>query len=214
MKTFFNNIKKIALNEKSKAEIRGKLVIFMKENPISERQTMWQVPFSFLQHKYRSMVFFSLVIIFMAFATVAIEADQSLPGEMLYPVKTEANEHIQEALTFSDKKKDELHIKCVENRLREAEILFFRGDISEKAEKQLREAFKKHSEEAIERLNAIKNADEKKKIFAEFETMLEAHKKILVSSPLPSQKSKPLIDVIYDIQKSVSLICLELDENK
>lgn len=79
---------------------------------------------------------------------VSYAAEQSLPGEALYIVKTSVNEPVREVLALSAEAKSEWEARRVERRLEEAETLAAEGRLSE----EIRVAIEQHLQERIEDL--------------------------------------------------------------
>ena len=63
-----------------------------------------------------------MVLVFFAYSATVMVANASLPGDMLYPIKT-TGEQVQLALTFSDEKKINLQMDFVSHRADEMQQL-------------------------------------------------------------------------------------------
>lgn len=76
-----------------------------------------------------------LIIVFLGYTAMSSVASASLPGDMLYPIKT-TGEKVQLSLTFDDDKKVELKMNFVSRRADEMQQLAKKPDSSQdKAEK-------------------------------------------------------------------------------
>ncbi|MFA5047523.1 MAG: DUF5667 domain-containing protein [Patescibacteria group bacterium] len=95
---------------------------------------------------------FLVVLVFFGYSATVMVANASLPGDMLYPIKT-TGEQVQLALTFSDEKKINLQIDFVSRRADEMQQLA-RSDQSphDKAQK-ISQTAKKISQD----VTAVKN---------------------------------------------------------
>src|SRR3989344_7358231 len=87
----FKNANKVALDPNKKAEMRQEVLRFMKNNPMKEggMLTRW---FNFKT----PVVALAGMLIFLSIGGIAsVQANGSLPGDFLYPVKVGFNEKIE-----------------------------------------------------------------------------------------------------------------------
>ncbi len=77
---------------------------------------------------------------------VSIGAQGSLPGEPLYPIKTEINETVEHWLAISAASETELSAKLARRRLEEAEQLKAKGKLDTESKALLAQEFVKESE--------------------------------------------------------------------
>lgn len=124
-----------------------------------------------------------LIILGILLGGASVAADQSLPGDVLYPIKISINEEARGWFAISEEAKAALETKLAERRLEEAEKLAIRGDLNAETRVRLEENFKKHAEKVEARVNKIENTDSAKalELASNFDTSLEAHTKILNS---------------------------------
>ena len=80
-------------------------------------------------------------------------AENSLPGDLLYPVKTNINEEIVSAIQFKQEAKIAWQEKMVERRLKELEDLKQKGKLNDKTKIQ----FEKHLERNLSNVSELKN---------------------------------------------------------
>src|SRR3989339_848820 len=71
-----------------------------------------------------------LVIFILAGGGVAMAAEKSLPGELLYPIKIHINERAKSLTAVSPEAKGKFEVEKLEQRLQEAEILSNRGELN------------------------------------------------------------------------------------
>ena len=67
-----------------------------------------------------------ILVLFLAGGGTVVASSNSLPGDLLYPVKI-ATEEVQAFFTFGDEARANLHIKFAERRVKEIELLAERG---------------------------------------------------------------------------------------
>ncbi len=90
-----------------------------------EKKERRRVPFWSWQRRWAVAIAVVLALFLAGGGTVAASSD-SLPGDVLYPVKM-ATEKVQAFFTFGDEAKANLHIKFAERRIKEIESLAERG---------------------------------------------------------------------------------------
>lgn len=192
--------KEIRLSEKEKARTRDLLLRYMRMNPVREgndiRHTIQRASLagqrspiakiSIIQFLYKPMVI-PIIILVAIFAGggVSLAANDALPGDVLYSVKTGVNENVRSVLAFSDEAKAEWKVEQVERRLQEAEKLASEGKLSENAGATLEAKFIEHTESMTSiasSLQATGKAEAAAEIYSSLEATLEAHAKILTAS--------------------------------
>lgn len=127
-------------------------------------------------------IFASLVIAIMLGGGVSFAAENSLPGDTLYPVKVDVNEEVRGAFTFGAEAKAEWETRLAERRLEEAEQLTSEGRMNAETQANIEENFEAHSERVSERIakfQAETNVTAAADVTSKFETSLRAHEQIL-----------------------------------
>src|SRR3989344_949142 len=94
----------------------------------------------------------SLVAVFIAGGGVSLASENSLPGDLLYPVKVYVNEEVRAAFSASAESKAGWEARRAERRLEEAERLAVQGKLDEPTEASVEAAFQKHAKRANENL--------------------------------------------------------------
>lgn len=90
------------------------------ETKVPERKK-WRLSFRDWQRRWVVAMTVILVILVVGGGTITASAN-SLPGDVLYPVKT-TTEKVQAFFTFGEGARTSLHIRLAERRLREMELL-------------------------------------------------------------------------------------------
>ncbi|PIR04552.1 MAG: hypothetical protein COV59_00295 [Candidatus Magasanikbacteria bacterium CG11_big_fil_rev_8_21_14_0_20_39_34] len=194
MKKFIQNAKKIRLSPKDKQNFR--LVL---ENQIAEnRSVSVRKTFSFRQTLHRGADLFNItfnlkkymfVNLFLALIVVlgggtAFAAENSLPGDALYPVKVHVNENVRSLAAVGLENQTEWDIERGERRLEEAAQLAKRGELSDKVKSQLSEQVEKgldKAEKSIARLQEKGNPQAAVAISNTLQAKLQAGAALLIN---------------------------------
>ncbi|OGZ79581.1 MAG: hypothetical protein A2528_01870 [Candidatus Staskawiczbacteria bacterium RIFOXYD2_FULL_37_9] len=228
-----NNIKKILkparrikLEKEIKASIKGGVLMFMKNNPLTETPKFgfWKIIFSQkLKPAYISIL--SLVAVLLVSGAVSAQASLALPGDILYPVKVGVNEKVLQVLAFSDQAKIKLSVRLAETRLKEAEKLVVENRITKDNQMQINNNFSAKADEvskSINKLNREKMENSAQKIADDFNKTLEIHTKVLEKiqqekdkSDKARDKNRENVDSIINRVNSVrDKINADIKENK
>jgi len=124
----------------------------------------------------------ALVLVLVFGSGVSYAAENALPGDALYPVKTYINEPAKVALATNAEAKAEVQIELAERRIEEAAFLAAEGRLDEETEDNLAVAFESHAEAVAEH---IAEADQDDggigvELASRFENRLAAHENILL----------------------------------
>lgn len=119
-----NIASQVSLTEVERHQIRGHLETLVSADqgtfsPVSQ-PSVWLDSLFFIRRHTLSVAFVALL--FFTGTTGAI-ADRALPGDFLYPLKTNVNEEVLGWFSVSDYDKAELSIRIAERRLLEAESI-------------------------------------------------------------------------------------------
>jgi hypothetical protein len=118
-------------------------------------------------------------------ASAVYASEQSLPGDLLYPIKTKITEPIETALAITPQAKAEVETKFAERRLKEAEALDKMGRLTPKLDKEISKKFDSHVSDfykikkQIQKNDATSSIDENNQIQKDFENTINTHKEIL-----------------------------------
>lgn len=126
---------------------------------------------------------FAVVIVLILGAGVGLGAENTVPGDALYPVKVGVNENVRGALIFTAEGKTEWAERRAERRLEEAEELASQGELSADVAADLEARFNAHAAQVDERLAEFKakeNFQAAADLSSKFEASLAAHARALV----------------------------------
>lgn len=172
-------LKELRLDGKIKNQLRAELVLYLKYHPV--RNSPWErllYQRSFLaiilnKNKLKTMPVIILIIALVAGGSVSVAAENTLPGDLLYPVKVGVNEGVRELFAVSAKAEVELQAKLAERRLKEAAQLAAENRLDAETRMDIESRFKNHSEKANKNLAKL-DVEEKSQAAAGVSSSLEA----------------------------------------
>ncbi|MBT3835340.1 hypothetical protein HOF56_03780 [Candidatus Peribacteria bacterium] len=216
---FLAQAKKIKLSDEEMLHVRESLVakLFgmktqdLKLHKIEKRQSLIEIKkhmrdhpmqnferrsiFNFFSLKLPAAVMIALLLISSG-GVAAYAAEDSVPGEILYPVKIYVNEPLIERLHINPEKRARWSMRRLERRLEEAEMSaekkVLTEDVLEHLERRI-EHRKEKMEHAIER---IENEDEKETIRENFDEMMKRREKrleMIKEKEVPKEEMKKFI---------------------
>lgn len=147
----------------------------------STRTTATSLSYSWFSLAYRPVAA-ALVVVMVFGSGVSYAAENALPGDALYTVKTYINEPAKVALAGSAEAKAEVQIELAERRIEEATILASEGRLDEATENQLAVAFEAHAAAVAENMAEADKEDDSAstELASRFETRLLAHENVLL----------------------------------
>jgi hypothetical protein len=124
----------------------------------------------------------ALVLVLVFGSGVSYAAENALPGDALYTVKTYINEPARVALATNAEAKAEVQIELAERRIEEAAVLAAEGRLDEETENELAVAFESHAAAVAEEMAEADKEDDSASIelASRFENRLAAHENILL----------------------------------
>lgn len=146
------------LTVEEKFAMRQTLVRFARENPVThtsraKNSRVVVSPYSFMQ-KARGYKVLSATVIggILIGGTVSFAAEGALPGNVLYPVKTEVNERVRSVVAVTPQSKADWDIKLVERRLSEVKEVGLLETVPLETKEVARANVKKYAERAQKRI--------------------------------------------------------------
>ncbi len=106
---------------------------------------------------------FALIVI----VVVPVLAEYTVPGDILYPVKTNLNEELRSSLTFSPYAKVQWETKLLERRIAEARQLARDGKFTPEVEQSVAQAIVEHTDAAATEISSLRENDADKAALAE-----------------------------------------------
>jgi len=130
MKKVFSKSHEVSLSPEERAHARAAVMNFVVKNPLTfqpvqGQQPRWVFFASMLAArpvaKYATLAVVSLMTVVFFGAGVSVAANNALPGEFLYSVKTEFTERLVRLAIIDDSAKANYDISLLQKRLQEAE---------------------------------------------------------------------------------------------
>lgn len=197
LKQLFQEAKNLYLLEHEKSLIRSKLQMHVRNDLVS-RQHIYRSKLKIINQLTFIKPMPIFIVILLALGGTSFAAEKALPGDVLFPVKLNVNEHVQGWLSVSDEAKANWEIALANRRLSEAEELAVKSKLDVKTETKIESNFEKHANKAQERIAKLASVDVKTAadIAANLQTSLEAHDRILINistSKGGDNKSQPSV---------------------
>lgn len=198
MKRFSEQLKKksenIRMTARERSDLRDRLTTYMEYHPLpAELKTQKTVLSqssvgSIISEPFRTIAVNmsyvrGLAGVFAVFLVVGVPvvAEWSVPGDVLYPVKTQITEELRSSLTLSPYAKVEWETQRLGRRVAEARLLASEGKLTAEAEATVALAVKKHTNAANEGIATIRKTDEDEAAMAEitFASAMEVQSEVL-----------------------------------
>lgn len=146
--------KAMRLSDEERARIRLGLVTEMKASGYAVPS-----PFFFGAHT-KKIVPLALLGAILCGGTVSFAAENTTPGDALYPIKIHVNEKMRGALALTNDAKASLEAELAEKRLKEAEELKSEDRLTNEKRAELRERFIEHEQKLEDRVLGKDNGRE------------------------------------------------------
>ena len=171
MKSFDTEIKKYAekthLKASERRELRERVFAYMEYHPLP-KQPMNTIELSkdeILSESFITLHFNPFYarmmsgVLALVLIIAPVVAERSVPGDVLYLVKTGVNETIQGQLANSPYEKIVFETKLMERRITEARVLASEGKLTEEVQTQIAETVKEHTDAVQQGLTELREQD-------------------------------------------------------
>lgn len=164
---YFKEWQNMKLSETSRARIHEELMEYADFHAVNESvslatdgRSIEQAPHrgALSVFKFSFMPYLVLIAIVIGGGT-SYAAAGALPGDVLYPIKTEVNESVKSAFTFGAEAEVALQAELVAERLREAEELEAEGRLTSAAATTIATNLRRHTAAAEAALQASEESD-------------------------------------------------------
>lgn len=220
MKKFAEQLKKqsenIRMSRDEKTQLRERVLSFMEYHPMPGSQVVDlrslvkepQKPVLALNAWLMGRVVGGFAV--MVMVVVPTLAENSLPGETLYPVKVRFNEEVRGAMNSSPYAKIEWETERMERRLAEAQVLSEAGRLTPEAEAEVADAILEHSAAAKSNIETIRISDNDEAVMAEIalSSALEVSAEVLTNRSEGQPTSSLLSGAVSEARAS-----LYIDDN-
>lgn len=215
MKKFAEQLKaraeEIKLRTDERDALRTRLLAYMSYHPMAEEQTFSHRPArrrTFLRLFANGRFVSAAVGMTAVFCLVVIPAmaENSLPGDTLYPVKVRFNEELRGALASSPYQKIEWETERLERRVAEAQLLSDAGKLTPVAEAEVADAIKRHSVAAKESIDSIRESNKDDAAIAEItlSSSLEVSAEVLVKRNTSTSSTPTLANAVNEARANVA----------
>ncbi|MEK7644455.1 MAG: DUF5667 domain-containing protein [Patescibacteria group bacterium] len=186
MKKIFKQLKRERLTLSEKSEMKTKLNLFVRENPIIQptAETADRMDFFRLFQTRRRLAFAGamIAVALTIMSGTAYAAEESLPGDILYPIKINVNEKIRTAITLNSESRVAWEVKKTERRLEEMEKIAARGNFDQKEQEKLEvnlSAQANLTRRRIESLEKTENEGKIERFSADLEKSLKKSRRLI-----------------------------------
>lgn len=168
--------KKVSLTAEEKSEIRGFLFAAVKGVNIGVLARFWKPAFA------------AMLIIITIGSGVSFAAENTLPGDVLYPIKIKVNEEVRSALSLSSESKASWAARRLERRLEEFEKLVEGNKLDVKRKAIIEAGFTKRAAVVKEKIDMLEskpdaNLEAAVKTAVRTEKLLINHGKVFKNNP-------------------------------
>lgn len=155
--------------------MREVLVRHMKGHPAMNAGSSVS-PFSLFDIKKKKAISAFLIGSILMGGTVSFAAENTVPGDVLYPVKVRVNESVRGVIAVSPKAKAEWDVRLVERRLEEVEMLAVASS-SPESQEIAKENFEHYAERAKTRIAEFEEGDHEEalRVAGNFSDALHRH---------------------------------------
>ncbi|HPS21561.1 MAG TPA: hypothetical protein PLO44_02020 [Candidatus Paceibacterota bacterium] len=211
MEEQFNNlitkIRNEKMTENEKAAIWFRVETFAKNNPVGSSKLV-KYPYFSAHHFFTAGKVFatSILLVVFGFGGLSYSSASSLPGDLLYSIKINVNEKIEEKLTFTPEKKINLRKKRIETRLTEVESLIKENKVTKKNREIVEKNIKVEKEKIESELKQIQEQNPEIAVAAkaEIENSIKDHQEKIDSLMQEKIDSEVTDDPTIDSETSVN----------
>lgn len=180
---FTKEINTIRLTPRERRALRARVVAYMEYYPLDRAVTGSTHVGIFIVLRRIRLYRIAGTAAALLLVAVPVLAEQSLPGDALYPVKVRFNEGIRSQLLFSPYGKMQWETARVERRVAEARLLSAAGELTQEKEQTLERTIQSHTDAFQEQLAELRESDTTNAAIAEvtLESALEVQSAVLTT---------------------------------
>lgn len=219
MKSFDTEFKKYAhkirLKAEERRELRERVLVYMEYHPLPKKQEKLVAKKELESESFTILHFntfytrivggvFALLII----VGIPLVAERSVPGDVLYFIKTGINEEIQTQLADSPYKKVINETKLIERRIAEARLLASEGKLTQETSAAIAENVKGHADAVQSGIAELRtsNADEAAIAEIAFDSALQVQSAVLDTNDERDTDSSTsgILDAVNSVRQEVN----------
>jgi len=202
----------IKLPEEARDRTRAILERYIEMMPIQKALATEYSPsfFAFFASLRRPVVLASIATVVLLGGGTAYAAENTLPGDILYPVKIHINEEVRGTLATSAKSRGEWAIARAERRLAEATALAQASRLSDETNGEVQSRLKEHIAEAraqAKRMESGRDAEGSAEVTARLTAILSAHESVLLEASTgitDTNSREQILSVLSGVRASIS----------
>ena len=174
------------LSSAEKAEMKNALLRHVKTNPASgETFPVRAIPSPFFINNLRNKKSISVLVMagLLMGGSASFAAENTMPGDILYPIKTNVNEVVRGVVALTPKAKAEWEVRLVERRLNEVERVEAKDDARQETKEAARTNLGKYTERVNKRIVKFeedKDSEEAIVTAGKLADMLRTHERVLI----------------------------------
>ncbi len=211
MKSFDSDLKKYAdkirLKATERAALRERILSYMEYHPLPKQVgesvlmplMLESQPFKIIRITRRTMQF-AMGFLVLTLVILPFAAERSVPGDVLYLVKTGINESVQGQLVSTPYEQIKFETKLIERRIAEARSLATQGKLTDDVKTHLAETVKEHTKNVTSNITALGAQDADGAAIARiaFSSSLEVQSAVLNASA-ESDKESTSVDSLLTV---------------
>ncbi len=197
VKKFIKKLGRMSLATDERRALRSEILEYTQKHPmpVSEKR-FWP---GLLSRRFAPAMLVVLIAVTLG-GGISYAAEQTVPGDILYPIKIYVNEEIRAAIAPSTEAKASWEVQRLERRLEEAEQLIAREKFNDSTNSELKKNLARHSLAINQKLAILTLANEltaATAVSSDFDATIYAHTKLL-----PRLTKKP--DIESDVSELVA----------
>ncbi|HWP61116.1 MAG TPA: DUF5667 domain-containing protein [Candidatus Paceibacterota bacterium] len=171
----------VSLTLEERAQMRSRIHSYMQMKPMrasASAATSWSANWFF---SMRPVALTLVAAVFASSAGISYAAQNALPGDALYSIKTNINEPVAGALAVSSSAKAAWATNVAGTRVQEAATLAAEGRLSSSTEAMLQSNFDEHAQTAIAAIDEVASTSpsDGNEAAVSFEAQLSAYQQVL-----------------------------------
>lgn len=172
MKRFSEQLHKksltVSLRASERAELRARVQSYMEYHPVvhttpqmlsKKERAILTEPFRTVSFSPWQFVRYASALACVVMVTISYTAEETVPGDALYPVKVRFNEEVRATLSFTPYQKITWETERLSRRIAEARVLADEGRLTNAVEIEVAEAVRTHSQNARREIAELTETD-------------------------------------------------------
>lgn len=190
LESSIQELRKIKLGSEEKEAILQKILTAPRETP-APIKSPWNRSFFYL-------ALIPCLVLMLAGGGLVWAAEQSLPGDLLYPLKTGVFEPVAGTFKFSPESKMKHQGTLAIKRFAETEELIRQGRLDDAKEEQIGILLYAHTDKFNENRGQAEKSTKTESIVRDLGDQVDEHKKILETINTGEENSLPVPDTVFE----------------